>query len=462
MLLGGVLALGALSPASAATVEQTSPRLAAAADVAGEPWSAPAYAVTCRQASSQVVCTPDDPALVKPQQCYLGVLLDGGRATICTTFEGHADAIKGSGGKLASVAYGCTIADVACLTFESAGRGMALTATASMFLVANDMRFDSSTLLWNAAVDEWSFWQWAILAVLFGAMVWAIGAAVISGDREQLIGAILRSFIAVPAVPITLWMTGHLLNAIDEMTWYILNRNGPFELFATLQQVMWAGGQANYFFAFVIHGFLMICMFLLTLVFSFRNIVLAALIAVGPVAWMLFPIRSVGPQWVVRYVSAVTALLLTGPLTIGFITLIVNGLATVKTIWNPQSWPLIVGLVLVAFAPFAVFGLFHFVGAVAADGIGSRLGSGARRAASGTARAASRIPTRLGASPAGVAPASVRGPGGPKGSNTSNPKPSAPSGPTSPANPSGPSHTSAPSSKPARPPAPTPSERTRS
>ena len=46
-----------------------------------------------------------------------------------------------------------------------------------------------------------------------------------------------------------------------------------------------------------------------------------------------------------------------------------------KTIWNPQSWPLLVGLVLVAFAPFAIFGLFSFAGAVAADSVGSRLGS---------------------------------------------------------------------------------------
>ena len=93
---------------------------------------------------------------------------------------------------------------------------------------------------------------------------------------------------------------------------------------------MWAGGQANYFFAFLIHGLLMIGMLLLMLVFAFRNIVLAALIAVGPVAWMLFPVRGVGPQWVVRYVSAVVVLLLTGPLTIGFVTLIINGLASVQ------------------------------------------------------------------------------------------------------------------------------------
>jgi hypothetical protein len=299
------------------------------------------------------------------------------------------------------VQYGCSIGDAVCITFENAGRGMALAATGMMFAVADSMRFDTSTLLWTAALDQWSFWQWAILIITFGAMVWAIAAAVVSGDREELVGALVRSFIAIPAVPITLWLTGHLLNAVDDMTWYILTGDGGNALYSTLQSVMWAGGQANYFFAFLIHLMLMLGMLLLMLVFAFRNIVLAALIMVGPVAWMLFPVRGIGPQWVVRYVSSVVVLLLTGPLTIGFLTLIVNGLASVNTIWNPQSWPLIIGLVLVAFAPFALFGLFSFAGAVAADGLGSHGG----RMATGAAQSAARIPTRLGALPSGIRPA---------------------------------------------------------
>jgi hypothetical protein len=181
-----------------------------------------------------------------------------------------------------------------------------------------------------------------------------------------------------------------------------MNRHGPLGLFSTLQSVMWAGGQANYFFAFLIDGLLMFGMLLLMLVFAFRNIALAALIMVGPVAWMIFPVRRIGPQWVVRYVSAVVVLLLTGPLTIGFLTLIINGLARVKTIWDPQSWPLLVGLVLVAFAPFAIFGLFSFAGAVAADSLGSRLGSHGARMTTNVARSAARIPTRMGGLPAGV------------------------------------------------------------
>ncbi|KJL41691.1 hypothetical protein [Microbacterium trichothecenolyticum] len=394
------LVLGSGTAAHAALVETAAP--VSLATVTGEPWSAPAAPVDCQTASGQVTCTPTDPTKVTAQQCFMGVALAGQKATVCTTYEGHIPAIQADGGKALTVKYGCSLGDAVCLTFENAGRGMALTATGVMFLVADNMRFDTSTLLWSAAVDQWSFWQWAILIITFGAMVWAIAAAVVSGDRDELVGALVRTFIAIPAVPLTLWLTGHLLNAVDDMTWYILNGDGPASLYSTLQSVMWAGGQANYFFAFLIHGLLMLGMFLLMLVFAFRNIALAALIMVGPVAWMLFPVRRIGPQWVVGYLSAVMVLLLTAPLTIGFVTLIVQGLASVKTIWNPQSWPLLIGLVLVAFAPFAIFGLFSFTGAVAADSIGSRLGSHGGRMAANGARGVAAIPTRLGGLPSGV------------------------------------------------------------
>ncbi|MGZ0712591.1 hypothetical protein ACWPKO_30060 (plasmid) [Coraliomargarita sp. W4R53] len=429
--------------------------------ITGQAWSSPAYPVDCFQTAGQVTCTPQNTADIKPQQCFINVFLNGAKATVCTTDEDHVSAIKTSGGKPLIVEYGCSLGDVVCVTFENAGRGMALSATAMMFVVAQNMRFDTSSLLWTAATQEWSFWQWAVLAILFGAMVWAIAAAAVSGDRAELVGALIRSFIAVPAIAITLWGTGHLLNAVDDLTWYVMNRDGADALFSTLQSVMWAGGQANYFFAFVIHGLLMLGMLLLMLVFAFRNIVLAALIAVGPIAWMLYPTRSVGPQWVVRYVSAVVVLLLTGPLTIGFVTLIINGLASVRTIWDPQSWPLLIGLALVAFAPFAVFGLFSFVGAVAADSVGSSVGSSAGRTASNAARSATRLPSRINASPAGTpskAPRAGSSPGGPSttsGSSAGSP----PRGPSGPAGPSGSSGTAASSGSASASPSAAPSSR---
>ena len=440
-LVGLGLTLTSLPPASAATasVSGVAPAAANATPVTGEPWSSPAYPVDCINVDAQITCTPQNTADIKPQQCFINVFVDGAKATVCTTDESHVSAIKTSGGKPLLVKYGCSIGDVVCVTFENAGRGMALASTSMMFAVAQNMRFDTSSVLWTAATEEWSFWQWAILAVLFGAMVWAIAAAIVSGDRAELVGALVRSFIAFPATAITLWATGHLLNAVDDLTWYVMNRDGATGLFSTLQSVMWAGGQANYFFAFVIHTLLMLGMLLLMLVFAFRNIVLAALIAVGPIAWMLYPARAIGPQWVVRYVSAVVVLLLTGPLTIGFITLIINGLAGVKTIWDPQSWPLLIGLVLVAFAPFAVFGLFSFVGAVAADAVGSSVGSSAGRAASGAARSVSRIPSRIGATPAGApSRAPIPGsPGGAPGSSGSGPSGGGSRGPAGSTGPSG-------------------------
>lgn len=406
-ILGFLSVLCTFTPAHATTPEYYSgsaaPEPAAPLiPVTGEPWSSPAHPVLCRETSGQVSCTPTSGSDVKPQQCFVGVLRDGAGVTVCTTYEPHIPALKAAGGKNLIVQYGCKIGDVVCVTFENAGRGMAMGATAVMLLVASSVSFDTTTVLWTAAVGEWSFWQWAVLAVLFGAMVWAIAAAIVSGDRDELVGAIVRTFIAVPAVPLTLWVTGHLLNAIDDLTWYVMNRDGPITLFQNLQKVMWAGGQANYFFAFLIHGLLLLSMLLLMLAFTFRNIALAALITVGPIAWMLFPIKSVGPQWVVRYISATVSLLIAGPLTIGFITLIINGLAGIETIWDPQSWPLLVGLVLAAFAPFAVFGLFSFIGASATDSIGSRIGSSAGRHASNGVRSVSRMPSRLGSLPAGV------------------------------------------------------------
>src|SRR5690606_8414560 len=103
-----------------------------------------------------VTCTPSDPDKVTPQQCFMGVSMGGVSATVCTTFEGHVQAIQADGGRTLLVQYGCSLGDVVCLTFENAGRGMAVVATGTMFLVADNMRFDTSTLLWTAAVHQWS------------------------------------------------------------------------------------------------------------------------------------------------------------------------------------------------------------------------------------------------------------------------------------------------------------------
>lgn len=433
-LAGALMAVAAPASAASATTS-TDATVASMGDVTGQPWSAPAYPVNCSQEENLISCTPTDPNQVKETACYLGVIVGGRSTTICTTFAGHQDAIKAAGGSPAMVDFGCSFGDIVCGTFQNWGRGAAMLGTALMFSVLKATSFQVGGSLWNAAANEWSFWAWVTLIVLFCAMVWAITAAVISGERDQLVGALIRSFLAIPAVPLTFWLTGQLVEAVDGMTQAIVGRNaGTGGLFTTLQSVMWAGGQAGYVFGFILFGIICIGMLLLLAVFLFRNIALAALIMVGPIAWMIFPARAVGPQWVVRYVSSIVVLLLTGPLTIAFFSLIVHGLATIHTIWDPASWPYLVGLVVIAFAPFAVFGLFTFIGATAVDSIGSRLGSHAAALGSHATRTAVAIPTRMGSTPAGAPsarrmpaskpPSGPHGPAGPGGGTTTATKPS--------------------------------------
>lgn len=422
------------APASAAptnaTAASTVSSIRPAGEVSGQPWSSPSYPVHCDQRGTLISCTPSDPNQVRESNCYLDVIVNGESATICTTYEGHADAIKAAGGTPVAVDFGCSFGDVVCAAFQNWGRSASALAAMLMYLVLGNTQFTVGGSLWNAAADEWSFWAWATMIVLLASIIWAITSAVVSRERDQLVGALVRSFVAVPAVAMTFWLTGHLVQAVDGLMLYIVNRHSGFPgLFSTMQSVMWAGGQAGYVLGFVIFVLVAIGMLLLLAVFLFRNVALAALLMVGPIAWMLFPARAVGPQWVVRYISALAVLLLTGPLTISFFSLIVRGLATVHTIWDPAAWPYVVGLVLIAFAPFAVFGLFSFMGSVAVDAVGSRLGSHAAAIGTRTARTAASIPTRLGSLPAGV-PAARRapqsrptggghGPAGPSGATTS-------------------------------------------
>ena len=240
--------------------------------VLGTSWSAPAFPVDCEAVIGQVSCTPDNPADVRAQQCFIGVPFEGRMAMVCTTFDGHHDALRAAGGRAVLVSYGCNVGDLVCSTFENFGRGMALGATASAFAMGISISFDTDSTLWSAAVSEWSFWHWAVLAVVFAAMLWSITAAVVSRDHEQLVAALVRSFIAVPAVPLTLWTIGHLVNALDDMTWYILSGGGTVSLFITLQTVMWAGGQAANFLALLIQDLLLLEMLLLVLVLMFCNL----------------------------------------------------------------------------------------------------------------------------------------------------------------------------------------------
>lgn len=387
-------AAAVLSSTSAAAALTAAPSvgagMAAAASVSGSGW--PATGATCETAGNQVSCTPTDPAENVPARCFLNVKTDSGDGTVCTTHEATAEALLATGAKEAVHEYGCGFGDAVCVTIQAWGNGLAMGTAGMMLAVVKATEFNTSGVLWDAATGQWSFWAWAVLGVVFISTVWAITAALFSRERDNVLRAIGRAAMAIAGIPLSLWAVGEVVDAFDQLVAYTVNGNGLYGMLTRLQEVMFAGGRGNYLWMYMVSLLLFIGILLILLVFSFRNIALAALIMAGPLAWMLFPAQNVGQQWVVRYFSALLTLLLTGPLTIGFLMLILDGLSALPSLWDPSTLPLLIGLMLVAFAPMAVFSLFSFAGASAVDAIGSRMGDSARRTTQSGLRSAARIP----------------------------------------------------------------------
>jgi len=305
------------------------------------------------------------------------VQINAERLTICTTAEANQKAIVGDGGKELTFAYGCTFADPACTIAEATSRSMAGVVMGALSWTISNTSFNTSGYLWDSATGEWSWWQGAVLFVVLGAGIWAITSAAVSGDRAELVGAVVRTLLALPVSMGALWLTGTLLNIIDDLTKPLLDRSGNgFGLYATMQNLIFGGGGANWTLATLTLSLLTVGSLVLMVVFSFRNLALAALIAMGPVAFMLFPMR-IGRQWVARYVAAVLALMLTTPLTIGFLMLVLRGIGKVQNLTDFQAIPLGIGMIMIGFAPLAIFGLFSFVGESVGDGAASL---GAQRA----------------------------------------------------------------------------------
>lgn len=349
-------------------------------EITGQSWSAPAEPVTCALTGIRVTCAPTNRAQSKAERCFRDVTLPSvPTAIVCTTAESNVDEIVRAGGREEVLSYGCSPLDAPCSIAETSGRAMATLIGGGISWAIGQASFNSQSRLWSAAIGEWAWWQGAIILVILGAGIWAIVSSLIGGDRSDLVSALVRFALAFPLSAASVWLIGTLLNVVDGTVQPIIDHTGNglgLELF--MENVIFGGGGGNFFIATIVLGVLVIATIVLVVVFSFRNFALAALIAVGPVAWMLFP-TSIGRQWAIRYWSAVLALLLTTPLTLGLLSLVVSGVGNVDTLWSIQAIPFGIGLSMIAFAPFAAFNLFSFATTAASDAVGARLGVGATR-----------------------------------------------------------------------------------
>lgn len=377
-----------------------------------------------------VNCAGANAATSGTTECWINVPtttngIEGTSTTVCTssTDQTHRDTLKAAVARDPNTIQGhCAFGDGMCATFEGFSRALLSDSVGSMVGIVGTGQFTTEGPLWEAASGEWSYWVWAILGVLFCATVWSIVQAMYSRDRADMVSAIVRIFLAWPMILVTYWFGSQLIGVFDDWTLFTLTRGDSLAgVFRRFSQIIYAGGEGHYFMTFIVSLAIWVGVKLLIVVFALRTLGLAVLMMAGPVAWMMFPIKGIGPQWVVGYFSAGFTLLLSGPLTMGFVTLILRGLGNLKVLWSPEAWPLLLGLILVVFAPFAVMSLFSFAGASAADRLGGAAGN-AGRFGMNMARGAGRQASNVGRqamqwAPAGrsnARPAGVPANGGPK------------------------------------------------
>ena len=334
-----------------------------------------------------VNCAGSTAATSGTTECWINVptTTNGVQATsttVCTssTDQTHRDTIKASASRDPNTVQGhCSFGDGACMMFEGWSRALLSDAVGSMVGIVGTGQFTTDGALWDAASGEWSYWVWAVLGVMLCAMIWSIVQAMYSRDRADMVTALVRSFLGWPMILLTYWFGSYVIRVFDDWTLYTLTRGDSLAgVFRRFSQIIYAGGEGHYFMTFLVALAIWVGTKLLIVVFALRTLGLAVLMMAGPVAWMLFPVKGIGPQWVVGYFSAGFTLLLAGPLTMGFVTLILRGLGNLKVLWSPEAWPLLLGLILVVFAPFAVMSLFSFAGAAAADRLGGAASSAGR------------------------------------------------------------------------------------
>lgn len=360
----------------------TAAAAAGSTTVTGEGWSKPAFPVTCVYYNPRASCGAEDPEKNTAEQCFTGVKYKSETITVCTTYAANVKEIKRANGTELKLDYQCQFGDALCIALESAARGQASMITGGISWAFGNTSFNTDSYLWDTAMGEWAWWQGAVLLIILIAGIWGITEGLIHQDRAEALGAFVRLCLAFPVSVGSVWLIGNLLNVVDGFVLPLLERGGGGEgLYLTLQNMLYGGGGGNMFLASLVLLFLVAGVMVLVLVFSFRNFSLAALIAIGPIAYMLFPMR-IGRQWITNYWAAVLALLLTTPLTIGLLMLILNGVGKVDSMWSIQAFPLGIGMIMIAVAPMAAFSLFSFAGQAAGDAIGSRMGSSTTRGAS--------------------------------------------------------------------------------
>ena len=274
----------------------------------------------------------------------------------------------------------------------------------------NNTAFTTDGSFWVGATTEFSWWRWAVVLVTVIAMAWGITLGLMKQDGPMVRSAVIGGILAWPAAELAVWTLGHLLNVSELLTQAVMGANASGSFDAQLADLANSGTYADQMAVVWTSLILALGSFVLTFVFAFRNLALMVLVAFAPLAFMLAPVRP-GVRIITTWASAVLALIITKPLTMGLLALILTTGSEMESLWVPEALPLLFGIILTAFMPLVAFTLFDFVGtqaASSAEGAGRavtgsaiRGGQSAARSAGYQIRSRGRIPRAGSSSPEG-------------------------------------------------------------
>ena len=262
----------------------------------------------------------------------------------------------------------------------------------------NNTAFTTNGAFWVGATTEFSWWRWVVVLVTVVAMAWGITLGLLKQDGPMVRAAVIGGILAWPAAELAVWTLGHLLNVSELLTQAVMGANSSGSFDSQIAELANSGTFADQISVVSSSLILALGSFVLTFVFAFRNLALMVLVAFAPLAFMLAPVRP-GVRVITVWASAVLALMITKPLTMGLLALILTTGSEMDSLWVPEALPLLFGIILTAFMPLVAFTLFDFVGTQAvgsAEGAGRAVGAAASRSGGTVARNAGYSMRRMG------------------------------------------------------------------
>ena len=134
----------------------------------------------------------------------------------CSSASSNQAALRQAGKEL-KYEWGCGQTWDVCAVMEGTAETLAANAVIAGARVWQAFQFNTSSLLWSAAIDQWSFWVWAVWIVVILVGIVAITKAAFSGSPGEVIAAIVRTGLAFPLTQATLWFTGRVVDAVDSL-----------------------------------------------------------------------------------------------------------------------------------------------------------------------------------------------------------------------------------------------------